>query len=91
MSFPRAGLVRLTTALGLTSYLDKEREYVPWSSALSSLAFIGSQLSLKPSYGLYSVSTSAEIYILKIVSPIIPLKIVASDGNSAEYLRETVA
>lgn len=47
----------MSTALGLTAYLDKEREYVPWSSALSHLGFIGSMLSMRPSYGFYRVSS----------------------------------
>ena len=59
----RAGLLPLTTALGLTSYLDKERDYVPWSSAFSALGFIGGQLSMKSSYGLYSVSMLGASYV----------------------------
>ena len=52
----RAGQLDMSTALGLTNYLDKEREYVPWSSAFSHLGFIGSMLSMRPSYGFYRVS-----------------------------------
>ena len=52
----RAGQLDMSTALGLTNYLDKEREYVPWSSALGHLGFIGSMLSMRPSYGFYRVS-----------------------------------
>lgn len=52
----RAGQVDMSTALRLTNYLDKEREYVPWSSALGHLGFIGSMLSMRPSYGYYRVS-----------------------------------
>lgn len=54
----RAGQLGMSTALGLTAYLDKEREYVPWSSALSHLGFIGSMLSMRPSYGNYRVIKS---------------------------------
>lgn len=52
----RAGQLDMSTALDLTNYLDKEREYVPWSSAFSHLGFIGSMLSMRPSYGFYQVS-----------------------------------
>ena len=64
----RAGQVQMSTALGLTAYLDKEREYVPWSSALSHLGFIGSMLSMRPSYGNYRVSQG---YLLSLL-PIVP-------------------
>lgn len=57
MFIHRAGQLDMSTALGLTAYLDKEREYVPWSSALSHLGFIGSMLSMRPSYGFYRVSS----------------------------------
>lgn len=57
MSINRAGELDMSTALGLTAYLDKEREYVPWTSALGHLGFIGSMLSMRPSYGFYRVSS----------------------------------
>lgn len=57
MFIHRAGQLDMSTALGLTAYLDREREYVPWSSALSHLGFIGSMLSMRPSYGFYRVSS----------------------------------
>ena len=46
----------MTVPLKLTQYLNKEKEYFPWSSALSSLAYIGSMISMKESFGLYEVS-----------------------------------
>ena len=55
----RAGELNMSTALSLTAYLNQEREYVPWSSALSHLAFIGSMLSMEPSYMYYRVSTGS--------------------------------
>ena len=49
-------MLDLTTALQFTEYLDKEREYIPWTTALSGLSYIGAMLTLTPSYGDYSVS-----------------------------------
>ena len=61
LSVCRAGQLDMSTALGLTNYLDKEREYVPWSSALGHLGFIGSMLTMRPSYGFYRVSGGLKI------------------------------
>ena len=61
LSICRAGQLDMSTALGLTNYLDKEREYVPWSSALGHLGFIGSMLTMRPSYGFYRVSGGLKI------------------------------
>ena len=46
----RAGLMNQTKALDMTAYLQKEKEYVPWSSALSSLSYIGSMLQGSKDY-----------------------------------------
>ena len=45
----------MTVPLKLTRYLNKETEYFPWHSALGSLSYIGSMISLTESYGLYKV------------------------------------
>ena len=54
--FHRAGQLDMSTALSLTAYLEKEREYIPWSTALGHLGFIGSMLSMRSSYGDYEVN-----------------------------------
>ena len=64
----RAGQLDMSTALGLTNYLDKEREYVPWSSALGHLGFIGSMLSMRPSYGYYRVSKNFNMLYYRSIS-----------------------
>jgi len=81
----RAGQLGMSTALGLTAYLDKEREYVPWSSALSHLGFIGSMLSMRPSYGNYRK------YIVKKVKPLEKYVGWESEGDILKmYLRNNV-
>ncbi|KAL9980512.1 hypothetical protein ACROYT_G009112 [Oculina patagonica] len=81
----RAGQVEMSTALRLTNYLDKEREYVPWSSALGHLGFIGSMLSMRPSYGYYRQ------YIVKKVKPLEKYVGWESEGDILKmYLRNNV-
>ena len=60
----RAGLLPMTVPLKLTQYLNKEKEYFPWSSALGSLAYIGSMISMEESFGLY------EKYLVKKLKPL---------------------
>ena len=36
----KAGQLDYDTVLGLTSYLAKETEYIPWAAALSGLSYI---------------------------------------------------
>lgn len=48
----------MTIPLKLTQYLNKEREYFPWSSALNALLYIGEMMSITESYGLYEVKKS---------------------------------
>jgi hypothetical protein len=48
--------VSYKTALDMSLYLDKEKDYVPWKAATSALAYIGARLSMTPNYGLYQVN-----------------------------------
>lgn len=45
----------MKTALEFTSYMDKEKDYVPWASGLRNLGYIGSMFSMKPVYSDYEV------------------------------------
>lgn len=51
----RAGKLRITFAMGLTSYLDQESSYFPWVSFLGSLGYVGSALSRTLAYGDFEV------------------------------------
>ena len=51
----RAGKVTYKTALDMSLYLHKEKDYVAWSAGGAALAYIGARLSLTPNYGLYQV------------------------------------
>jgi hypothetical protein len=52
----RAGKVSYTTALDMSLYLNKEKDYVPWRAGTSALSYIGARLSMTPNYGLYQVN-----------------------------------
>ena len=42
-------------ALGVTSYLAKETEYIPWKAALNGIAYLKSMLNRSPVYGDFKV------------------------------------
>ncbi|XP_072021037.1 aminopeptidase N-like isoform X2 [Amphiura filiformis] len=60
----RAGEIDQITALNLTAYLDKEREYLPWDSALTVVNYIRDMYSRHPGYG------PLEKYMLQKITPL---------------------
>lgn len=46
-----AGRLSYETALGLNAYLEAEKEYVPWSTALAGLSYLEKMLTRTASYG----------------------------------------
>ncbi|XP_071800497.1 aminopeptidase N-like [Asterias amurensis] len=46
-----AGRLSITVALNLTTYLHKEREYVPWKVTLQLMGYVARMLSFTSSYG----------------------------------------
>ena len=54
INLAKSGQLDYKTALGLTGYLSKEEEYVPWFSALKGLSYIDNMLKKgKNSHGLF--------------------------------------
>ncbi len=49
----RVGYVDYSVALELTSYLVKERDYVPWKSFFKSITYLDNMLSSSSCYGLF--------------------------------------
>ena len=47
----RAGVIEQTTALNLTKYLTKEREYLPWEATLVVISYIRDMFSRYSGYG----------------------------------------
>ncbi|XP_028402559.1 endoplasmic reticulum aminopeptidase 1-like [Dendronephthya gigantea] len=79
----RAGKVSYETALDMVSYLDKEKDYVPWRAATSGLSYIGARLSMTPYYGLY------QNYILSKATPVLDeLKFEDEGSPLQKYLRD---
>lgn len=55
----------MSIALRTTEYLNKEREWIPWSAAGSQLGYVGTMLERHPLYGSFTVCMScAETKIL---------------------------
>ncbi|KJE90548.1 membrane alanine aminopeptidase [Capsaspora owczarzaki ATCC 30864] len=62
-TFARAGVVPFVLPLNLTAFLSQELDYTVWSTAVSGLAYIGSQLRWQPSFGAF------QDYFAKLVGP----------------------
>ena len=56
LNLARAGLLDYNLALGVTSYLNKETEYIPWKAALSGFGYVRTMLRRTPAYGGYKVT-----------------------------------
>lgn len=50
MNLARAEILDYTTALEVTKYLNHERDYVPWKTAINNLLYIDSMLIRMPDY-----------------------------------------
>merc|ERR1712223_1454284 len=64
INLARSGLLDYTIALGVTSYLSKEVEYIPWAAALSGMGYLSRQLKRSPAYGSYKK------YMRNLVDPL---------------------
>ncbi|XP_038058558.1 uncharacterized protein LOC119729837 [Patiria miniata] len=60
----RAGVIEQTTALSLTKYLTKEKQYLPWESTLVVISYIRDMFSRYSGYG------PLEKYMLKQIKPL---------------------
>ncbi|KAI8500624.1 hypothetical protein Bbelb_214420 [Branchiostoma belcheri] len=52
-SFARSGDLNITVALDMTKYLAAELDYVPWSAAVGSLAYLTIMLERSKVYGMF--------------------------------------
>ena len=55
LNLARANLLDYEVALRLLLYMEKETDYLPWTSMLASLTYIDSMMWQKSSYGLLKV------------------------------------
>ena len=58
LDLSRAGQLSYSTALSLVSYLERERDFLPWDAAFDNLQFLEMQLRRTPGYGLFKVGHS---------------------------------
>jgi aminopeptidase N len=45
LNLARAGILKYSTALELTEYLEKEKDFIPWYSALNAFSFLNLRLT----------------------------------------------
>ncbi|XP_064118220.1 aminopeptidase N-like isoform X2 [Macrobrachium nipponense] len=64
LNLARAGYLPYDTALGLTSYLSKERSYVVWKAALHNFQYLYDMFQHDPAYGAFRE------YMMSVISPI---------------------
>jgi aminopeptidase N len=55
LNLARAGILKYSTALELTRYLEKEVDYIPWYSALNAFSFLNIRLTGTEIYPLFKV------------------------------------
>ena len=51
----RSGLLSYNVALGVTSYLEREKAYIAWSAALDGFSYIDKMLKRTAAYGDFEV------------------------------------
>ena len=61
LSLAKAGRLDYATALGLTKYLQKEEDYIPWQAVLSSLDYLDLMLGRTGVYGDYKKYLTGEL------------------------------
>jgi aminopeptidase N len=64
LNLARSGLLSYDVALGVTSYLEKEVEYIPWAAALSGMGYLSKMMKRTPAYGSYKK------YMRNLVDPL---------------------
>ena len=55
LNLARAGHLKYELALGVTSYLNYETEYIPWAAALTALRHLEEMLKRTAAYGNFKV------------------------------------
>jgi hypothetical protein len=58
LNLAQAGLLKYSTALDLTTYLDQETDFIPWLSYFRGLTFLNSRLAGTEDYDNFKVTKS---------------------------------
>ena len=64
INLARSGMLSYEIALGVTSYLGEELEYIPWAAALSGMSYLSRMLKRSAAYGAYKK------YMRNLVDPL---------------------
>jgi aminopeptidase N len=64
LALARSGYLEIERPFQLISYLNKETEYLPWTSALNGLDYISDMIQLEAAYGPF------ESYLVRLIRPI---------------------
>ncbi|KAF0311370.1 Aminopeptidase N [Amphibalanus amphitrite] len=64
LDLARAGQLSYSTALSLVSYLERERDFLPWDAAFNNLGFLNTQLRRTAGYGAF------QKFVLKLIGPL---------------------
>lgn len=92
LNLARSGLLDYEVALNLTSYLTKEREYVPWMSALDNMGYFATQFStydslMNGSTDYYPTYKKYVSYLLRSIAAELSWKERKEDPHLTRYLR----
>ncbi|KAL9985906.1 hypothetical protein ACROYT_G008359 [Oculina patagonica] len=94
LNLARSGLLADEVSLLLTPYLKGEREYVPWMSALSNMAYFASQFStydsVNGSTDYYSTYKRYILYLVDDIANELGWEEAPHDPHLKRYLRATV-
>jgi len=74
LALARAGQLDYATAMDVTSYLEKELEYIPWKAALNALSYIDTMLVRTSAYASFKVPRNlktAYYFSLKKWDPVV--------------------
>jgi len=58
LNLARAGVLKYSTALDLTKYLENETDFIPWVSYFTALTFLNSRLTGTQDYDNFKVTLS---------------------------------
>nr|WBG54457.1 aminopeptidase N-like protein [Austinograea rodriguezensis] len=87
LDLARAGQLSYSVAFKVLSYLDKEREYLPWRAAINSLSYVRHMFKFTGAYG------ALKNYMLDLVLPLYDIWGFDDKPNNLlqeSFLRETI-
>jgi aminopeptidase N len=61
LNLARAGVLNYSTALDLTTYLERETDFIPWVSYFRALTFLNSRLTGTEDYDNFKVTLTLSI------------------------------